>query len=62
MQIPKEMVVERIRANADADTAARAESELPEKVDPQADAELLQSFGLDPKELSEDVPGTPNVG
>jgi len=34
MQIPKEMVVERIRAQADADTASRAESELPDKIDP----------------------------
>jgi hypothetical protein len=62
MQIPRQMIVERIRATADADTAARAESELPEKVDPQADAEQLRSFGLDPNELERDVPGTPNVG
>jgi hypothetical protein len=62
MQIPREMVVERIRAAADADTAARAESELPEKVDPQADAEQLRNFGLDPNQLERDVPGTPNAG
>jgi hypothetical protein len=62
MQIPKEMVVERIRASADADTAARAESELPEKIDPQADAELLRGFGIDPDQLEDDVPGTPGVG
>lgn len=62
MQIPREMVVERIRATADADTADRAESELPEKIDPQADAEQLRSFGLDPDQLERDVPGSPNVG
>jgi hypothetical protein len=62
MHIPKEMVVERIRASADADAAARAESELPEKVDPQVHAELLRRFGIDPDELERDVPGTPNVG
>ncbi len=62
MQIPKEMVLERIRAQADAETAARAESELPEKVDPEADAEQLRSFGLDPAELERDVPGSPAVG
>jgi hypothetical protein len=61
MLIPKEMVVERIRAGADADTAARAESELPEKVDPQAHAELLRGFGVDPEDLERDVPGTPSV-
>lgn len=62
MQIPKEMIVERVRATADADTAARAESELPEKVDPDTDAQQLRSFGLDPDEIKRDVPGTPGVG
>ncbi|HZJ52372.1 MAG TPA: hypothetical protein VFF07_16365 [Actinomycetota bacterium] len=62
MQIPKEMVVERIRAQADADTASRAESELPDKIDPENDAELLRSFGLDPAALASDTPGSPGVG
>jgi hypothetical protein len=62
MQIPKEMVVERIRERADAETAARAESELPDKIDPTADAEQLRGFGLDPAKLERDVPGTPGVG
>jgi hypothetical protein len=62
MQIPKEMVVERIRAQADADTAARAETELPDKIDPDQDAELLRSLGVDPQSLSEDTPGSPAVG
>lgn len=62
MQIPKEMVVERIRERADAETVARAESELPNKIDPTADAELLRGFGLDPAGLERDVPGTPGVG
>lgn len=62
MQIPREMVVERIRQRADAETAERAESELPEKIDPAADAEQLSGFGLDPAELERDMPGTPGVG
>lgn len=62
MQIPKEMVVERIRNRVDAETAARAESELPDKIDPAADAELLRGFGVDPAKLERDVPGTPGVG
>ena len=62
MQIPKEMVVERIRAQADADTAARAETELPDKIDPDQDAELLLSLGVDPESLFHDTPGSPAVG
>ncbi len=62
MQIPKEMVVERIRSQADADMAARAEAELPDKVDPDQDADLLRDLGVDPSDLEGDVPGSPGVG
>lgn len=62
MQIPREMVVERIRELADADTAARAETELPEKVDPATHADLLRGFGVDPNQLERDIPGTPGIG
>ncbi len=57
------MVVERIRSQADADTAARAEAELPDKIDPAEDADPLRDLGLDPSDLEEDLlPGTPGVG
>lgn len=62
MEIPRELIIERIRATADADTASRAESELPEKIDPEADAEQLRGFGLDPEQLEQDIPGSPGVG
>ena len=52
MQIPKGMVVERIRAGGDPDRTARADAELPEKVDTERDADLLRSFDLDPQELA----------
>lgn len=62
MKIPREMVIERIRATADAEAAERAEAELPEKVDPEADAQQLRDLGLDPAQLEDDIPGTPGVG
>jgi hypothetical protein len=41
----------------------RAEQELPEKIDPERDAELLRQFGLDPAALVEDFSGqSPEVG
>jgi hypothetical protein len=63
MQIPREMVLERIRSDHPADVAERAERELPEKVDTEDDRELLESYGLDPAALEEDHGGqAPNVG
>jgi hypothetical protein len=63
MNIPRELIVERVRARGDADAAARAGGELPEKVDPDRDAELLRSFGVDPAALSAEFHGqSPEVG
>ncbi len=63
MQIPKAMVVERIRAGGDTDLTARADAELPEKVDTERDAELLRSFALDPQELADGLGGqAPAIG
>ena len=63
MNIPKELVVERIRFRGDADATARAERELPEKVDPDRDADLLRRFDVDPVALVEEFSGqSPEVG
>jgi hypothetical protein len=63
MQIPKAMVVERIRTAGGAEAADRADSELPEKVDTERDAELLRRFALDPTELANGLGGqSPAVG
>ena len=63
MQIPKGMVVERIRTSGDAATADRADAELPEKVDTERDAELLRKFNLDPQQLADGLGGqAPAIG
>ena len=63
MNIPKELVVSQVRARGDADATARAEQDLPEKVDPDRDAELLRGFDLDPAALVETFGGqSPEVG
>ena len=63
MQIPREMVLARLRAEADADSVQRAERELPEKVDPDRDAALLRRFDVDPGDLVESFGGqSPEVG
>jgi hypothetical protein len=63
MQIPKAMLVERVRSESGSDAAARAEDELPEKVDTESDAELLRSFGLDAQEVEDGLGGQePAIG
>ena len=63
MQVPKTMIVERLRAREDYDAAERADRELGEKVDTEDDAELLRGLDIDPAELAEGFDGqAPNVG
>jgi hypothetical protein len=63
MNIPKELLVSQVRARGDADATARAEQDLPEKIDPDRDAELLRGFDLDPAALVETFGGqSPEVG
>ena len=63
MQIPKAMLVERIRSEAGSEAASRAEDELPEKVDTDDDAELLRSYGLDPQQVADGLGGqAPAIG
>ena len=51
MEIPKEMVLERLRGREEWDRAREAEAELPDKVDTERDADLLGRLGLDAREL-----------
>jgi hypothetical protein len=63
MQLPREMIVERLRGRGDYDASERAGQELPEKVDTERDAELLSCFGVDPHELADEFRGqAPEVG
>lgn len=63
MEIPKAMIVERIRSRSGAEKASQADDELPDKIDTDTDAELLQKYDIDPSELDEDFEGqSPNAG
>jgi hypothetical protein len=61
-EIPKAMIVERIRSQQGAQKANEADKELPDKVDTDTDAELLQKYGLDPSEVADLLGGSPAVG
>jgi hypothetical protein len=51
MEIPKEKILELIRQRGDEGQAAQADQELPDQVDPEQHAGLLEKFGLNPQEL-----------
>jgi hypothetical protein len=63
MQIDKNTIIEYLRQRGDNGSADRADQELPEQVDTDRDAGLLERFGLDPAELmsrftgGRDLPG-----
>jgi hypothetical protein len=63
MEIPKAMLVERIRSRSGSEMAEKADAELPDKVDLDSDAELLRGLELDPDELRDEFRGqSPNAG
>jgi hypothetical protein len=51
MQIDKAQITEMLRQQGKNDQADQADQELPDQVDTDQHAGLLQRFGLDPKEL-----------
>jgi hypothetical protein len=51
MEIPKDKVLEMLREQGKGDQAEQAKQELPDKVDPEKHAGMLEKFGLDPKDL-----------
>jgi hypothetical protein len=51
VQIDKNTILDLLRERGQQDQAGQAEQELPEQVDTDRDAGLLQRFGLDPQEL-----------
>jgi hypothetical protein len=51
VQLDKNMLLDFLRERGQQDQAAQAEQQLPDQVDTDQDANLLQQFGIDPQEL-----------
>jgi hypothetical protein len=51
LQLDKNMILDLLRERGQQDQASQAEQELPDQVDTDQHAGLLQKFGLDPQEL-----------
>lgn len=60
-EIPKAIIIERIRGQSGSERADEADNELPDKVD--TDAELLSKYGIDPAEVQDGFRGqSPTAG
>jgi hypothetical protein len=57
MEIPKDKVLQLLRERGDHDKAEQADQELPDQVDPEQHGDLLQKYGIDPKDLAGKLPG-----
>jgi hypothetical protein len=57
MNVPKDRIVEFLRAQGKAGLADQAEQHLPEQVDVQQYAEKLQEYGIDVPTLVAKLPG-----
>jgi lipopolysaccharide biosynthesis regulator YciM len=51
MQIPKEQILEFLRSRGEQDKAGQADQELPDQVDTEQHADVLQRLGIDPQDL-----------
>ena len=51
MEIPKEQILDLLRQQGKDDQAGQADRELPDKVDTDKHAGLLEKFGISPADL-----------
>jgi hypothetical protein len=57
MEIDKSQIIELLKSRGEDAKAAKAEADLPAKVDPEAHASVLAEVGIDPQDLLGDLPG-----
>ena len=51
MELDKNQILDFLREQGKSDQASQAEQELPDQVDTDQHADLLQRFGINPQEL-----------
>ena len=51
MQIPKQQILDFLREQGKDDQVGEADQQLPDQVDPQEHAGLLEKFGINPADL-----------
>jgi hypothetical protein len=58
MQIPKEQILDLLRRQGKDDQVGEADQQLPDQVDTDRDAGLLQKFGIDPGDVLSKLGGS----
>ncbi|MBD0291313.1 MAG: hypothetical protein ICV74_08665 [Thermoleophilia bacterium] len=61
MQLDKETVLSFLREQGQHEKARQAESELPDQVDTERDAGLLEKLGVNPRDLMSKFAGGANI-
>ena len=51
MEIPKDQILQMLRSRGEDQKADQAQGELPDQVDPEKHAGMLQKLGIDPQDL-----------
>ena len=62
MNIDKSQIIDLLKSQGKNDSAADADSQLPDKVDPEQHSDLLAKFGINPKDLLGKLPGFGGFG
>jgi hypothetical protein len=57
MQIPKDQILDLLRSRGEDDKASQADSELPDQVDTEQHAGMLEKLGISPQDLMSKLGG-----
>lgn len=57
MEIDKAQIIELLKSRGEQGKAEQADSQLPDKVDPEKHSDLLSQLGIDPQDLLGKLPG-----
>jgi hypothetical protein len=62
MEIDKAQIIELLKSRGEQDKADQADSQLPDKVDPEKHSDLLGTLGIDPQDLLGKLGGLGDIG
>jgi hypothetical protein len=57
MEVPKKDIIKYLQQRGESDKAEAASRELPDRVDPQRDREMLDRIGIEPQDVRDDLGG-----
>jgi hypothetical protein len=61
MEIPKDQILQFLRSRGEDQKADQAQGELPDQVDPEKHAGMLEKFGINPQDLMGSLGGTGGI-